>query len=58
VAADPTIIEELQQVLDIVLTPLANTTDINQTSQIIMNAQASGGARVYQAGRDVNVNKL
>ena len=57
VATDPTIIEELQQVLDTVLTPLANTADINKTSQIIMNAQAGGGARVYQAGRDIHVNK-
>ena len=57
VATDPTVIEELQQVLDTVLTPLANKTDGNKTNQIIMNAQASGRARVYQAGRDIHINE-
>jgi len=53
--ADSEIATELQRVLEDVLTPALNPADQERIGQIVMNAQASGHGRVFQAGRDIHV---
>lgn len=53
--ADPEAAEEVQRVLDDVLTPALDPADQQRVGQIVMKAQASGHGRVYQAGRDMHI---
>lgn len=55
-AADPGVAEELQRVVLEVLMPAIPATDQKRVNQLVMNARASGEARIYQAGRDMQVN--
>jgi hypothetical protein len=55
--ADPEIADELGRLLDNVLAPSLDQPDQERVRSILMKARASGNARVYQAGRDIRINK-
>jgi hypothetical protein len=53
---DPQIAIELQNILEGVISPTINDADQRRIAQIVMNANATGHGRVYQAGRDLHVS--
>jgi hypothetical protein len=55
--ADPGLADELQRLLEEELVPILPATERSRVGTIMMNATASGQARVYQAGRDLHVNE-
>jgi hypothetical protein len=55
--ADPTLVAELRRVLDEDLTPALTPNEQVQIGKIVMQAKASGHARVYQSGRDQTINE-
>jgi ABC-type cobalamin transport system ATPase subunit len=55
--ADPSVAEDLQRILADELVPLLPAAERSQVSSIMMKATASGQARVYQAGHDLNITE-
>lgn len=53
--ADPGVAEELQRVLDDVLTPALGPADQERVGHIAIEAHASGHGRIFQAGRDMHI---
>jgi hypothetical protein len=54
---DPFLEGELQRVLDDELTPLLSPALQRRIQNISMTATASGQAQVFQAGRDIQINR-
>ncbi|MEV4379310.1 hypothetical protein [Streptosporangium sp. NPDC049644] len=54
---DPSLAEELQQILDKVLTPVLAPAEQERVGSIVMKATARGHGRVYQAGRNQHINR-
>ncbi|MEU9397625.1 hypothetical protein AB0D86_47615 [Streptomyces sp. NPDC048324] len=57
VRTNPTVADELQNLLDTRLTPLLATDERSAVGSVGMKAKASGSGRVYQAGRDQHITE-
>lgn len=55
--ADPAIAAELRHLLDTRLTPPLTADERTAVGSLVMRAEASGGGRVYQAGRDQHITE-
>ncbi|TYB61881.1 hypothetical protein FXF51_27860 [Nonomuraea sp. PA05] len=55
--ADPAMAVEIQRVLDEVLRPALAPDEQGRAGSVVMEAKASGQARIYQAGRDQHINE-
>jgi len=54
---NPALAAELRGVLDRDLAPVLDAGDRRRVDRLVMNAKASGDARVYQAGRDQHITE-
>ncbi|GAA0443887.1 hypothetical protein GCM10009544_03390 [Streptomyces stramineus] len=55
--AHPEVIDELRRVLHTRLTPSLDPEEQARVGAIVMRAEASGGGRMYQAGRDQHITE-
>ncbi|MET7339236.1 hypothetical protein [Nonomuraea sp. NPDC005650] len=55
--ADPSLAQEIERVVDEVLTPVLELAGQERVGSLVMKASASGHGRVYQAGRDQPINE-
>jgi hypothetical protein len=55
--ADPSLAGEIKQVLDEVLIPALEPADQARIGSLVMNAEARGHGRVYQAARDQTIHE-
>ncbi|AWW43462.1 hypothetical protein ADL00_09800 [Streptomyces sp. AS58] len=55
--ANPAVAVELRQLLDEQLTPALTADERSRIGRLVMKAEASGSARVYQAGRDQHITE-
>ncbi|MGW0583516.1 hypothetical protein ACWD25_48160 [Streptomyces sp. NPDC002920] len=53
---DPTLVDELQRLIDEEIAPLLRREDSARTRSHEFRAEASGHGRVYQAGHDQNIH--
>jgi hypothetical protein len=54
---DPTLAAELRRLLDEHLAPPLPADERTQVGSLVMRAEASGNARIYQAGRDQHITE-
>ncbi|SCE94006.1 hypothetical protein GA0070564_102172 [Micromonospora mirobrigensis] len=56
-AEDPALAGELRRVLDEALTPALTADERTAIGSVVMNATATGQARIYQSGRDQHITE-
>ncbi|MBY8874203.1 hypothetical protein K7640_20450 [Micromonospora sp. PLK6-60] len=54
---DPALAAELRRVLDETLTPALPADERARIDSVVLNAHATGHARIYQAGRDQHITE-
>ncbi|MFI9848566.1 hypothetical protein ACIHFD_66995 [Nonomuraea sp. NPDC051941] len=54
---DPSLAQEINRVLDEVLTPVLEPADQARVGSLVIKAKASGHSRIYQAGRDQTIHE-
>lgn len=54
---DPDAVDELRRVLEEELTPLLRPEEQAKVASVVIKGRASGSARLYQAGRDIHLDR-
>jgi hypothetical protein len=55
--ANPAVADELRRLLDTQLAPALGAEERSRIGKLVMKAEATGGGRVYQAGRDQHITE-